>query len=80
MRKTIQPSFADLTIANMIPADDPLKIILTALIFLSSMNFAKTNTLSVADRDLILKASLKPCSLFIWVMLLLKENLQENSG
>jgi hypothetical protein len=43
------------------------------------MNFAKTNTLSVADRDLILKASLKLCSLFIWVMLLLKENLQENS-
>jgi len=33
MRKTIQPSFADLTIANMIPADDPLKIIFDSIDF-----------------------------------------------
>jgi len=33
MRKNIQPSFADLTIANMIPADDPLKIIFDSIDF-----------------------------------------------
>ena len=33
MRKNIQPSFADLTIANMIPADDPLKIIFESIDF-----------------------------------------------
>ena len=33
MRKTIQPSFADITIANMITADDPLKIIFDSIDF-----------------------------------------------
>jgi len=33
MRKNIQPSFADLTIANMITADDPLKIIFESIDF-----------------------------------------------
>jgi len=33
MRKTIQPSFADLTIANMIPSDVPLKIIFDSIDF-----------------------------------------------
>ena len=33
MRKNIKPSFAELTIANMIPADDPLKIIFDSIDF-----------------------------------------------